>query len=86
MSKKEKLVRRFLGKPKDFTYSELVTLRALFSYSEDSVGKTSGSAVRFFNKKTGHVLRIHKPHPEPELKSYVIRLLINELRKEGYLK
>jgi hypothetical protein len=85
MGKKEKAIKRLLGKPKDYTYSELVALLAYYHYEEDPAGKTSGSAVRFFNTKTGHIIRVHTPHPEPEIKPYVIRLLINDLRKEGYL-
>ncbi len=46
MGKKEKAIRRLLGKPKDFTYSELVTLLAYFSYAEDNVGKTAVKSVR----------------------------------------
>jgi hypothetical protein len=86
VGKKEKLIKRFLGKPKDFTYAELVTLLTYFSYREDSAGKTSGSAVRFIHEKTSHIIRIHKPHPDPELKPYVLRLVIGELRKEGHIK
>jgi hypothetical protein len=86
MGKKEKAVRRLLGKPKDYTYSELVTLLSYFSYEEDTGGKTSGSAVRFFNSKTGHIIRVHKPHPQPEMKSYSVKQVIDDLRKVGYLK
>jgi hypothetical protein len=86
MSKKEKAIQRLLGKPKDYTYSELVTLLSYFSYKEDNGGKTSGSAVRFFNSKTKHIIRVHKPHPNPEMNSIAIKHVINDLRKEGYLK
>ncbi len=86
MGKKEKAIRRLLSRPKDFTYSELVSLLAYFSYEEDTGGKTSGSAVRFYNEKTGHIIRVHKPHPEPEMKPYAIKQMISDLRKEGYLK
>ncbi|MCL2578709.1 MAG: type II toxin-antitoxin system HicA family toxin [Oscillospiraceae bacterium] len=86
MSKKDKLAQRLLSKPKDFSYQELIALLLYFSYKEDNVGKTSGSAVRFINEKTGHAIRIHKPHPDSVLKAYVVRTVVYELRKEGYLK
>lgn len=86
MGKKEKAIKRLLSKPKDFTYIELVVLLAYFLYEEDAGGKTSGSAVRFYNAKTGHIIRIHKPHPEPEIKPYALKEVINALRKEGHLK
>ena len=85
MSKKDKLISRLKLKPKDFTYSELTQILTLFNYTEDNVGKTSGSAVRFINKKTKHIIRIHKPHPENILKMYVINYVIDEFKKEGVI-
>jgi hypothetical protein len=50
-----------------------------------NAGSTSGSAVRFINSKNGHILRLHKPHPSPELKQYLVKFVINELKQWGYL-
>ena len=85
MSKSEKLIRRFLSKPKDFTYDELKKLLTLFGYKEEKTGKTSGSRVAFINPKNKHIIRLHKPHPKPELKSYQIDYIESELRKEGLI-
>jgi len=76
MSKAEKLLKRFLSKPKDFTYDELKRLLRLFGYEETKTGKTSGSRVA----------RLHKPHPNPELKHYQINDIEEELRKMGVIK
>jgi len=45
MSKKEKLIARFLGMPSDFHYDEMVKLLGHFGFEEVKKGKTSGSRV-----------------------------------------
>lgn len=84
VSRKEKLLSRLLSRPKDFTYNEIKALLILLGYKEDNVGKTSGSAVRFINDKN-HIIRIHKPHPDNIVKSYIIKMVIEELLKEGFI-
>ncbi|MDP2791931.1 MAG: type II toxin-antitoxin system HicA family toxin [Rectinemataceae bacterium] len=79
MSKDEKLVKRFLARPRDFTYDELRTLLKNFGYEEDQRGKTSGSRVAFYNKSTKRIIRLHKPHPGNELKMYQLDLIREEL-------
>ena len=80
MSKQQKLLKRFLSNPKDFTYNELKTLLSGFGYSECAGGSTSGSRVVFINNKTQHIIRLHKPHPHNILKMYQIELIEEELR------
>jgi hypothetical protein len=86
VGKKKKLINKLKQRPTDFTFGELTTLLAYFDYTIDHAGKTSGSAVRFINNKTKHILRIHKPHPENTLKAYVIQYILHELRKECVLE
>lgn len=74
MGKHEKLIDKLLGKPKNFTYSELVTLLSGFGYIEEQRGRTSGSAVAFYNQKLNDKIMIHKPHPHKEVKRYVLEL------------
>ncbi|MBI5141248.1 MAG: type II toxin-antitoxin system HicA family toxin [Nitrospirae bacterium] len=81
MSKAEKLLKRFLSKPKDFTFEELVRLLVSLGYEEATTGKTSGSLVAFINRGTRHIVRLHKPHPNPELKRYQLDEIENALRK-----
>lgn len=83
MSKFEKLLQRFLSKPRDFTYDELRKLLGGLGYKESCKGKTSGSRVAFINRDTGHIIRLHKPHPDNTLKFYQINELEDELRKQG---
>jgi len=85
MAKSEKLLKRLLSSPKDFTFDELNTLLSGFGFKLSNAGGTSGSAVRFINKKTRQIIRLHKPHPSPVIKQYMIKLIINELTNGGYL-
>ncbi|MCL1837142.1 MAG: type II toxin-antitoxin system HicA family toxin [Treponema sp.] len=85
MSRSEKLLKRILGNPKDFSFSELETLLTGLGYQLSNSGSTSGSAVRFINNKTDHIIRLHRPHPSPVLKEYVVKFIISELKQEGYL-
>lgn len=86
MSKAGKLLERFLSKPTDFTFDELRRLMKGFGYQEAKKGKTSGSRVAFINPNTGHIIRLHKPHPKPELKRYQMNEIEEALRKREVIK
>ena len=81
MSKKDKQVARLLSKPKDFTFKELSNLLGSLGYKEDNKGKTSGSRVAFFNPETCSIIRLDKPHPNNELKPYLISYVISKLKE-----
>ena len=85
MPKSKKLLMRLLSNPKDFTFKELETLLAGFDFQLSQPGRTGGSAVRFINHKTSQIIRLHKPHPSPVLKQYLVKFIINELKQGGYL-
>jgi hypothetical protein len=84
MTRKEKLIQRFLNKPKDFTYEELITLLSIFGFKENNTGKTGGSRRKFINQ-SGIIINIHKPHPENILKRYQIEQIIEILNQEDLL-
>lgn len=86
MSKAEKLLRRFLSKPKDFTYDDLKSLLAGFGYEKAKSGKTAGSGVTFINPETRHIIRLHKPHPGVELKRYQLDYIEEALRNRGLIQ
>ncbi len=86
MSKREKVIQRFLSKPRDFTYDELKTLLNGFGYRELKTGKTSGSRAAFINDNTQHVIRLHKPHPKNILKRYQLDFVEEELRSVEVIK
>ena len=82
MTKSEKLLNRFLSRPKDFTYNELLRLLSSMGYKEQ---QGSGSRVVFFNEGIKHNIKLHKPHPGNVLKRYQIELVIQELKVNGLL-
>lgn len=71
VSKKDKLIERFLSEPSDLHYDEVVRLLGYFGFSKKKTGKTSGSRVRFINEQ-GVQIRLHKPHPSGIMKRYQI--------------
>ncbi len=85
MTKIDKLIERLLSIPKDFTYTELCKILNNFGYIEVTKGKTSGSRVMFIHDKAETPIRLHKPHPKPVLKEYVIKQVIDELKKENFI-
>ncbi|MDR0794431.1 MAG: type II toxin-antitoxin system HicA family toxin [Chitinophagaceae bacterium] len=85
MAKIDKLIERLLSIPKDFTYMELAKILNHFGYIETTKGKTSGSRVMFIHEKIETPVRLHKPHPKPILKEYVIKQIIEELKKQKFI-
>ncbi len=84
MSRKEKLIKRLLARPKDFSWDELVSLLAALGFTEVATGKTGGSRRRFIDPN-GIVLALHKPHPQNILKRYQVEQLIELLQGEELL-
>ncbi|MBO7601090.1 MAG: type II toxin-antitoxin system HicA family toxin [Lachnospiraceae bacterium] len=83
MSKKDKLIKKILSRPKDFTFAEAETLLELLGYTLDDKGKTSGSRVKFSNNVTKDKIYLHRPHPRKELLDYQVNELIKHLYDEG---
>lgn len=82
MGKKEKALARFLSKPKDFAYRELITLLSYFGYTE----KSSGEGAKFIRDGDKKVLYLHPPHGEDQqnaLKQYQIKDIIKALKENG---
>ena len=72
MTKKEKLIARFLSMPNDFHYNEAVKLLGYFNFKEVKKVKTSGSRVKFENDE-GVPIMLHKPHPSGIMKKYQLK-------------
>jgi hypothetical protein len=85
MSKLEKLIKRLISRPKDFSYNELIVLLGAYGYRESKGGRTSGSRVAFINPESRHIIRLHKPHANHELKQYQIDQIIDEFQSRGIL-
>lgn len=84
MSKKDKLIERFLSQPTDFTFDELTTLLKQLGYAIANVGKTGGSRVTFTNGE-GDYIRLHKPHPRNILKKYQVDDIVTALIERGLI-
>lgn len=81
MSRIEKLRKRLLLEPKDFTWTELVLVMKSFGYH---VNTNSGSR-RSFQQDGYSAFFLHQPHPSDILKPYQVRLAIDHLKKEGHI-
>jgi predicted RNA binding protein YcfA (HicA-like mRNA interferase family) len=84
MTRRDKLVHRFLSKPKDFTWRELVALLEGLGYSKVVGGKSGGSRVRFVHPNHPPI-SLHRPHPRPVLKRYQLEQIEEVLRGEGLI-
>ena len=85
MAQIEKLIVRFLSRPTDFTWEELVKILSHFGYRELKKGKTGGSRRKFADE-TKHFINLHKPHPGNILKRYQIDLVVAALKERGKIK
>ena len=84
MGKKEKLIKRFISIPKDFTWDEAKSMLISLGYSLRNKGKTSGSRVIFICEGRKPLL-LHKPHPGNIMKEYALRQLLHDLKEEGLI-
>lgn len=82
MTRHEKLLHKFLSRPRDFTFNELIRLLRALGYEEL---QGSGSRVVFRNDEFTHNIKIHKPHPGNVLKIYQIDLIIQELKTKNLI-
>ena len=69
MSQIEKLLAKLFSYPKDLTYDEVVKIFTHFGYTENR--SAEGSRVIFV--KGNRRLRMHKPHPQNTVKSYMVK-------------
>lgn len=82
MTKRDKLVDKLKHSANTFAWSDLVTLLSQLGYQKE---EKAGSRIRFLNAKTGHMLRMHRPHPENHIKGGALKDLKQQLTQEGYL-
>ena len=79
MSKKDKLIKKFLEIPprKDLTFKELETLLLSCGFIKID---GNGSAVKFYNQKEDILINLHKPHPSDILKVYLIKQINSKIK------
>ena len=76
MTRNEKLKRRILQLPKDFSFEELESLLYQLGFNRDNKGKTSGSRVRFYHQEKHLQYLTHKPHPHSIIKEKALKTLL----------
>jgi len=83
MSKKEKLLKKFLQIPplKDLTFNELETLLCSCGFYKIN---GAGSAVKFYNQDKDILINLHKPHPSNILKVYIIKQIQVKIKEVCY--
>lgn len=84
MTKIDKLLKRFLDNPKDFTWEELIKVLSHFGYKEQTGGVAGGSRRKFINASKPIIIA-HKPHPQNIVKRYLINQIIELLQQENLL-
>jgi len=79
MTKKDKLLERFLALPNDFTFDELKSLLESMGFEVENNGKTSGSRVAFIHINFRRHILIHKPHPSKIINKIYLKQIKMEL-------
>lgn len=80
MGKLDKILKRFLNKPKDFTWDELVFLLTNLGFQ---LIKNNGSRRKFI--KGSIMINLHEPHPQKTILVCYIKQVIEVLKKEGLI-
>jgi len=82
LSTKDKMIRRLMSVPKDYTFFELKGLASQLGCFISQKG--NGSRCRLISP-SGAIYAFHKPHSYSYFKEYAVRDLIAFLRKEGLI-
>lgn len=81
----EKALDRIDSLPKDYSFTEAVSLMKRLGFEVINKGKTSGSRIRFYRSSDGAAINLHKPHPQDEMKPYAVKQLREFLKDLGEL-
>jgi len=85
MSTKEKLIKRFIKQPTDFTFEELIRLFTILGFEINNKGATSGSRVGLIHLEKKLSYTIHKPHPYRFIKSYVMKQIAQYMTENNLI-
>jgi len=85
MAQLEKLIEKLcrVPTPSDLRWNELVSILEHYGFTQEN---NDGSRRRFLHPATGQIISLHKPHPQPEVKKYVIRQVLEQLTAGGFLQ
>lgn len=82
MSRHQKLLAKLLNRQAGFTWQELTALLRGLGYRQM---EGDGSRVKFDNGNPQAMINLHRPHPGNELKAYVKRQVIEQLKAGGLI-
>lgn len=86
MGTKDKLIERFRRQPKDFTFDEMKRLFSILGFEMNNKGTTSGSRVEFYHPQRELSYSLHKPHPDGNVKGYVMKQVLEFLEDKNLLE
>lgn len=78
MSKKDKIMQKFLNTKRNLLWSDLASALKGFGFEQI---EAEGSRVDFI--KGVLVINLHKPHPEKEVKAYALKQVKEKLKIWG---
>ena len=79
MGRKDRLFEEFMN-AKIFDYNDFVTMMGHLGYIKI---EKEGSRVQFYNKDLDHMVHLHSPHPQKELKPGVMKAIKKQLETAG---
>jgi hypothetical protein len=82
VSKSEKRLKRLQDIPSDFTWDELVAVLGSCGFRD--ISDKHGSYRTFINDQEVKIC-LHKPHPNPVVKKYALRQILDKLKECGIL-
>lgn len=83
MTQLDKLLDAFRVCTGTFPYKDAVRVLIGLGYEETKTG--GGSRRRFVHTETQRIIRLHQPHPSPDLKMYMVKQLQDALIEAGEL-
>ena len=82
MSQFKKLLDKLNNLSGELSWNELTKLLYDLGFDKLQNGKTSGSRCKFYNKDRNIMINLHKPHPSPYVKDYVLKQIRLKLLEE----
>ena len=83
MSRGQSLIEQFKNCKADFPYKDLARLLGQLGFREKSTA--GGSKRKFVHETTKRIIRLHEPHPNKEVKSYMVRQIREQLIEQGLI-
>ena len=83
MSKLDKTLKRLRSKPKDFRWQDVEYIFSKLGFTKI---EGDGARVKFRDEEKDLIANFHKPHPDPVLKHYAVKQMLDFLIENGYIE